>query len=280
MTVDPSQVYDYRAEQEKKARIEAERRRKVEEAEAARKAEEDRIAEEKRKVEEAERKEKEAAAKKEAEKERRKKAREEKKQSKNAATALTKMASTGGDPNAGYDGPPANDEEAEMRDMFKKMREFNSKNPAMLAKLWEEERRSHSSPSQPPQPKPASPVQAKKPGPPPKQAGVGASTPNGLNATPQTVPPSMKPFKKPDPTAKTPAQPSPQQPQAGPSSLWPPGKKGFLAEAAAKWLSSQTPGKAISKGQVLERLDSNPTYVQLCESMEAFGLKFERAALA
>jgi hypothetical protein len=48
-TVDPSQVYDFRAEREKKAKEETEKRRKMEEIEAAKKAKEARIAEEQRK---------------------------------------------------------------------------------------------------------------------------------------------------------------------------------------------------------------------------------------
>ncbi|KAK6400424.1 hypothetical protein LTR95_019307, partial [Oleoguttula sp. CCFEE 5521] len=62
-TVDPSHVYDFRAEREKKAKIEAEKQRKIDDEKAARKAEEDRLAAERRKVEEIKRKGEEQAAK-------------------------------------------------------------------------------------------------------------------------------------------------------------------------------------------------------------------------
>lgn len=302
-TVDPSQVYDLRAEREKKAKIEAEKRRKREAEEAARKAEEDRIAEEKRKVDEANREEEEAKRKEEEAKrkveaeaaaakraqqdrknEQRRKVREEKRQSKTAANALTQMASSGG-PSTNMDEAGLTAEEAEMRAMFKKMREFNTKNPAMLAKLWEEERRSHAASSQSPQAAAAkpTPVSAHQPAP----AKNGTST--ALSGS-TTTPAQMKSTAN---TSKAPAADTPVVPGLSAStaaavnqatqqstSLWPPGKKGLLADTAAKWLSTQNPTRTVTQAQILERLDQNPNYVQLCESLETLGLRFERAAFA
>jgi hypothetical protein len=188
-TVDPSQVYDFRAEREKKAKAEAEKRRKMEEIEAAKKAEEARIAEEKRRADEAVRQaedarrqaeetrrqaeemrineerrraeqakrkadEKTAAVKAavKAEAERKKEEQRKARESKNAASTLASLATSSNVQEPISAPPPANDEEAEMRAMFQKMREFNSKNPSMLAKLWEEERRTHAAQSQSPQP--------------------------------------------------------------------------------------------------------------------------------
>lgn len=68
-------------------------------------------------------------------------------------------------------------------------------------------------------------------------------------------------------------------PQAN-THLWPPGKKGLLAEIAACWLHSMNPQRVVTTSEILERLDLNPNYVQLCESLEAIGLRFERAAFA
>ncbi|KXT03393.1 hypothetical protein AC578_3966 [Pseudocercospora eumusae] len=287
-TVDPSQVYDWRAEAEKKARIEAERRRKME-AEAAvkkaeedarkaeeeaRKAEEERVATEQRDREEGERKAREAEEKKKAaqakKNEARKKAREEQKQSKTAATALQQMAassSAGGLMAAMMgDGPPANDEEAEMRAMFKKMREFNQKNPAMLAKLWEEERKQHAAAQENPQP-PAQPAVT---------AAASASAPTVGQAVAQQA---QRPTAS---SSIAPAQASPTAQQG--NSLWPPHKKGSLAEAASTWLGNlaynKTNGLTISKENILKILDTNPSYVQLCEAVEKTGVRFERSLLA
>lgn len=282
MTVDPSQVYDFRAEQQRKAEIEAVKRRQreaeaaqrkaEEDAETARKEEEERVEREQREAEETASKAAEAEAKKKAAQERkneqRRKAREEKRQSKTAATALTQMASgSGGDAGMmammGIDESvaPANAEEAEMRAMFKKMREFNAKNPQMLAKLWEEERTAHATQASSPQP--AKPAQTA----PPKQPKADATGPR----------PFTKPVAQASPAAATPTQ-------RASATLWPPHKKGSLAEAAAKWLNglaeNRSANKTIGKETVLKILDTNPSYVQLCESIEKNGIKFERSALA
>ncbi|KAI6961869.1 hypothetical protein KC332_g16282 [Hortaea werneckii] len=306
VTVNPSQVYDDRAERERLVRIEEERRRKREAEEAARKAEEERLAaaerrkqeearqveedrrkaeEDKRKAEEDRRKAEELEAKKSANQKRRaEKARQkraEKKESNTAATALAQMASS----NAGIDSeaPPANAEEAEMRAMFKKMREFNAKNPAMLAKMWEEERKAHASQS----------PQQTQPPPPPKSS---APPPTHSPATPAPTAQSqehdhqqLRPFQRPMPSQQQ-APPaaltitSPNQPVAAQAntSLWPPQKKGALAEAAGKWLLSlpENSGRRISTETIITILERNPSYVQLCEALEAHGFRFERSLLA
>ena len=334
-TVDPSQVYDFRAEREKKAKAEAEKRRKMEEIEAAKKAEEARIAEEKRKADEAVRQaaeakrqaeevkrqaeemrineerrraeqakrkadEKTAAVKAAAKAEAERKKEEQRKasESKNAASTLASLATSSNvlEPSSAVPPPPPiNDEEAEMRAMFQKMREFNSKNPSMLAKLWEEERRTHAAQSQSPQPSNAAQsAQPAQPAPKPSvHKKAPSSTPlSGSTATPAqlnvsrssnaTAPPSaataatgpMIPAKAPEANV---AQKN--APQAN-THLWPPGKKGLLAEIAARWLHSMNPQRVITTTEILERLDMNPIYVQLCESLEAMGLRFERAAFA
>jgi hypothetical protein len=324
-TVNPSQVYDDRAERQRQARIEAEKRRKREEQEAAarkaeeearkaeeaRKPEEERIAAERERVEAEKRKaEEEAAAaaiakqkaeqeatKRKEQAERRKKAREEKKASKSAASTLQQMASRGA---GAAEAPPANDEEAEMRAMFKKMREFNAKNPAMLAKLWEEERKAHASQSpqggSPAQPAaPAALQQAKAPAKQTKKAAQATQADQAAQAAPSGNAPSTgpgsqqyRPFQKPPAPAMAPvAAPAPTPTPASHSpgsaaSLWPPHKKGTLAEAAATWLMGlpENSGRRITREDVLKILETNPSYVQLCEKLERFGLRFERSLLA
>jgi hypothetical protein len=329
-TVDPSQVYDFRAEREKKAKAEAERRRKMDEIEASKKAEEERIAEERRKADEAVRQAEEAKRQAEgvsrqaeemrineerrraeqakrkaeektaavkaavkAEAERKKEEQRKARESKNAANTLASLATSSNIQESSSALPPANDEEAEMRAMFQKMREFNSKNPSMLAKLWEEERRTHAGQSQSPQPslaaQPAAP--APKPSAPKK---VPSSTPlSASTATPAqlTVSRSVN-SSAPTPTTTGATAGSTVQHQAPEANngqgaalqsntyLWPPGKKGLLAEIAARWLHSMNTHRVVTTSEILERLDTNPDYVQLCESLEAMGLRFERAAFA
>ncbi|KAI7516425.1 hypothetical protein KC316_g21113, partial [Hortaea werneckii] len=286
VTVNPSQVYDDRAERERLVRIEEERRRKREAEEAARKAEEERIAaaerrkqeeahrveEERRKAEDDRRKAEELEAKKSAnQKKRAEKARQkraEKKESNTAATALAQMASSNALPGVDSETPPANAEEAEMRAMFKKMREFNARNPAMLAKMWEEERKAHASQSpqqtQPPPPKSSAP-------PPTHSPATPAPTAQCQGQDNQ----QLRPFQRPMPSQQqAPAAStitSPNQPVAASAntSLWPPQKKGALAEAAGKWLLSlpENSGRRISTETIITILERNPSYVQLCEAL-------------
>ena len=328
-TVDPSQVYDFRAEREKKAKAEAERRRKMEEIEAAKKAEEARIAEEQRKADEAVRQAEEAKRQAEevrcqaeemrvneerrraeqakrkadektaavkaavkAEAERKKEEQRKARESKNAANTLASLATSSNVQEPISAPPPANDEEAEMRAMFQKMREFNSKNPSMLAKLWEEERRTHAAASQSPQPSAAAQPTAPAPKPSASKKGPSSTPLSASTATPA----QMSASHNANSTAPTPATAAAtgstthtqapaastaqgNAPQAN-THLWPPGKKGLLAEIAARWLHSMNPQRVVTTSEILERLDLNPNYVQLCESLEAMGLRFERAAFA
>ena len=272
-TVDPSQVYDNRAELQRKAQIEAEKRRKYEAEQAAKRAEEERVAAEQKRKEEEETAKADEEAKKKAEQQRkneqRKKAREEKKQSKSAASALQQMA-TGA---ARDSSVPENEEEKQMREMFQKMREFNSKNPALLAKLWDEERKAHESAK-------ASPASASKV--PAQQRAPSAASPTAAAAPAKPTPPKVA-----SPAVQKAAKPAaPQQPRVpatqANTSLWPPHKKGAIAEATARWLASlpDNVGKSIHPEVVLNILNSNPAYVQLCEALEHLGMKFERSTLA
>lgn len=308
-TVDPSQVYDFRAEREKKERAEAEKRRKREEVEAAKRAEEARIAQEKRKADEVKRQAEElqaqearraeeakrlageqaAAARVEAHRkeEEQRKVRE----SKSAASTLASLATSNSIPNM-PESPPLNEEEAEMRAMFKKMREFNTKNPTMLAKLWEEERRSHASHSRSPQPASASQPVSTQPKPSVPQNDASSTPLSGSTTTPNQMKPFSNTPKPKAPAAKaTPSAPvnrpapdnqgtSANQGPAANANLWPPGKKGWLADVAARWLHSVNLHRAVTPKEMLDLLDRNPNYVQLCEALEANGLKFDRADFA
>jgi hypothetical protein len=335
-TVDPSQVYDFRAGRENKAKAEAGKRCKMEDIEAAKRAEGTRIAEEKRKAdkavrqaeeakrqaeemkrqaeelrvngerrwaEQAKRKadEKTAAVKAAVKVEAARKKEEQRKirESKSAADISASFATSSNVQDSENMPPPVSDEEAEMRAMFQKMREFNSKNPAMLAKLWEEERRCYAVQSPSPQPSvataPASKPSARKKIAPVMPLSASTATRNQVKAfhgATMTGPTHTAPSVNGSPTHNQVSKAS--IPQANASQVtvshthvpaanthfWPPGKKCLLAEIAARWLHSVNPHRVVTTSEILERLDMNPNYVQLCESLEAMGLRFERAVFA
>lgn len=302
-TVNPSQVYDNRAELQRKAQIEAEKRRRYEaeqaekkrqhEAEqaehAAKTAEEERVEAERRKAEEEARRieEKEAKQKAAAQKkvEQRKKAREDKRMS--SGTANAAPAQSPAPPEQGS-APQETDEEAQMRAMFQKMREFNAKNPAMLARLWEEERRTHAqAQSQSPQPASVSPALQKVTAPAAAPASRGSAPPPASSNPPAVVPQAVAAVTPQQPQVQPPTivNTAPVVPPANPqtaTTLWPPHKKGAIANAAASWLRTQpqNANSTITTDSVQQLLDRNPSYVQLCEALEAMGLRFERTALA
>ena len=281
MTVDPSQVYDNHAELQRKAHIEADKRRKYEAEQAAKRAEEERIAEEKRKDEEAKKKAEEEASAKKADQERknaqRRKAREEKKQSKSAATTLAQMAAGMAEAASAGGGDP---DEEEMRKMFQKMREFNAKNPELLAKLWDEERKSHerSKAQSPPQQSAAS-------GPSKSAPAAGRGQQQGSKAPVKSTQPKPRSTStNASPTKESSAGPQAQAKSPGTANtfLWPPHKKSSLSEATAKWLNAM-PANAnmqVVPETVLGILNNNPSYVELCQSLEALGVKFDRSQLA
>jgi hypothetical protein len=380
VTVDPSQVYDFRAEQQRKARIEADRREKRAAEEALRQAERDRHdaenvakrAEEQRREAEAQQAEVE---KQRVEAERQRLAAEQQMADENArkakegadkkaeaakarkARAQEKKAkaSTAQIPTATVAEPAVQstvlDEEAQMRAMFAKMREFNQRNPEMLAKLWDEERSAHvesvvespsivdTNPTEPISrstptvtafvPKPTGKAQSQnRPAQPNTSAArkvsaqhnkslqsptpvpltnTNASTPTGTGFPTQTAPTSNTVGKsnaigsssKQTATSAAVQNPAASSPMsnlassealraAGSASaentLWPSHKKGTLSEVAAKWLSglpqNAHAGRAIGKHEILSMLETNPSYVQLCELIEANGIKFERSAFA
>lgn len=263
-TVDPMAVYDPWPEYQRKQAAQHAI------LDAAR-AEEERIAEETRKLEEQKREEErkqqeeeEARLRASQPKPRAKKAQ---KQQANATEAASAASSADG---------PAEALESEIRAMMAKMRELNSKDPALLARIWEEERRAKA---------PKSPTAQNKPAP-------QSATPQPAQAA-QTVTPQAANSKKkatPKPAAKpaTPAvpqafpvrqvQPTPTRPTG--NTHWPPEKKAHLASAAAAYLNAQNDVRKVEPSQILGLLNSNPSYIELCEQLEQMGLKLDRAVFA
>lgn len=314
-TVDPSQVYDRWPEQQQRIR-EAERRRAEEEAEKAKKeefekklaereeatrfAEQAKKAEETRKVEEA-RKAEQAKVDLEAKKveDDRRAAQDASDKAGDAQSMAAFATAMGGTP------PVGNDLEAEILAMFKKMRDFNEKNPSMLARLWDQERRAHIAKVHSPAASPAEPAATRAIQPPqrpaqPTTSKVASAAPIRIPST-AAVQPLVQPLDSTavrsqttvgaasayaGPAKQNAAPPStsssePTQTSSGPA-IWPPGKKSHLAGAAAKWLNArpENAGKHITPDVVVTLLDSNPSYLLLCESLESIGLSVDRAAFA
>ncbi|KAH7095580.1 hypothetical protein FB567DRAFT_430335 [Paraphoma chrysanthemicola] len=265
-TVDPMAVYDPWPEYQRKQ--EALRAQKA--IEGAVRADEERIAEEGQKAEEAkkedERKRQEALAAASQPK--------AKKRQQSAAEPPVPAAT------------PTNPEEAleaEIRAMMAKMRELNSKDPALLARIWEEERRAKASPKSPTVPNRST----EQPGSVASASVAQASTPQVANQRKKAVPKEAMSTSVTKPATPVPASAAPMRAQAQPSSvrqggntIWPPEKKAQLASAAAEYLRSQNPGNPVDSARILTMLDGNPSYIELCEQLERMGLKLDRAAFA
>jgi hypothetical protein len=166
--------------------------------------------------------------------------------------------------------------EVEIRAMMAKMRELNGKDPTLLARIWEEERRTKASPKSPTvqrstaQPNAADFAQAGQ--------AMQADTPQIANQRKKAAT-----TKSATPVPATPVT----QPAQGASSLrhggntiWPPEKKTHLASAAAMYLNIQNVNNPVDAARVLSMLDGNPSYIELCEQLEHLGLKLDRAAFA
>lgn len=268
-TVDPSAVYDPWPEYQRKQ--EAIRAQKA--IEDAARAEEERRAEQIRKEDESKRKAEEDRAR-EAEMEQSKQARRKSQPSSavGVGSALTNVApdSTGGDGT-----------EAEIRALMAKMRELNNKDPALLARIWEEERRAKA-------PNKSPTVQAKAaPQPTTTIQTSQSSRPQAANQRKKAVPkePPTPSAVRPatpvaQPVARTPAPAVPSTSRSGGNTIWPPEKKAQLATAASTYLNTHNSSRHLDASEILRMLDGNPSYIELCEQLESMELKLDRAAFA
>lgn len=207
--------------------------------------------------------------------------------------------------------------EVQMKEMFRKMREFNAADPNMLARLWQQERdeylsadlqekdtgavtdntlratspKANTSSAR----KPRS-TQAKKikvvlessisatPGAP----TVAPFAPNASLARPMTNIPTSGPQSV-RPAASAASQVTPAAPVTPVVPLkpvgtitWPADKKQTLTAAASKILQDMpgNTGKLISPAQISEILDNNPAYIELCTAIESLGFKVDRVQFA
>ncbi|USP74384.1 hypothetical protein yc1106_01658 [Curvularia clavata] len=170
--------------------------------------------------------------------------------------------------------------EVEIRAMMAKMRELNNKDPALLARIWEEERKAKAPrPSiqtkPPPQAAIARPTQPAHASRPPPAISRESTTPREVTnahvskpATPATA--HAVPVRQ----AQIPANRPPG------TTIWPQQKRAELAKAAAQYLNSQECLHKVTPGRILSLLNENPSYIQLCEQLEQMNLKLDRAAFA
>ena len=271
-TVDPMAVYDPWPEYQRKQAAQKA-------TEDAAHAEEERVAEEARKVEEQKREEE---CKRQEEEESRlrqsqPKSNEKKGQKQQASTPEAVPAAS-----SSSDGP-AEALESEIRAMMAKMRELNSKDPALLARIWEEERRAKVPELPTTQNNPASQFAAPQPA-----QSVQTTTPQATNSKKKATPKQATDTNVPKPTTPVVPQSFPVR-QAQPNenatrftgnTVWPPEKQAHLASAAAAYLNGQNDVQKVEPGQILSLLNSNPSYVELCELLEKMGLKLDRAVFA
>ncbi|KAL1382499.1 hypothetical protein HDK64DRAFT_320195, partial [Phyllosticta capitalensis] len=271
-TVDPIQIYDPYPDIQR--RLEAERAAKVLQERAR--------AEKKRMEQEAEARKQEELRREEERKAEEQRQIEEQRQAEEPGGAPA--PSTAHAPSsAGIGGPSTAGEgdESQMRLLMEQMRALNAKNPAMMARIWEEERvRSNTSPAQ--RTAQSGPAQSPQPQKSPAQQTqiVEQRRPTPAAATQQAPQPVHHIQQAPQPTHPI------QQPQATPSSgsgtVWPVDKMDQISRAASDFLNA-APGNAnkqITSEQIYDLLNRKPTYIELCQWLETQGLKFERATFA
>ncbi|KAL9091792.1 MAG: hypothetical protein Q9159_001164 [Coniocarpon cinnabarinum] len=312
VTVDPNQVYDRTAELEREMlkaeairKAEEERRADQEREEEAKKRKEQQEAEDAKKMAEARKLSQKGAASNEAPKKKRNRKSNNTKAANGdaaanaAAMTLMKTANLG----AGEGNPE--DIESQMRAMFAKMRELNSKNPDLLSKMWQQERDSYFA-DEADKPKPA---ESQK-GPADALASTKATKPK-KKTTPKKIKPadhttvstqshegaskSQQPASNArqavsnnhaSPQNKTSAESiqsaSKLSEKANGKTVWPEKRKAQLAQSASSLIGKmpENGGRTVPPDEIAGILDSNPSYLELCQQIEAKGFRLNKSQFA
>jgi hypothetical protein len=264
-TVDPMAVYDPWPEYQRK---QVAQKTVVDIARAA----EERIAEEARKAEEQRKEEEHRRQEEYWLRQPKPKLKEQKTQKQQPNTTEAIFAAPGGNDS------PEEALKTEIRAMMAKMRELNSKDPALLARIWEEERKAKVLKSPTTQNKTTPQATAAQP--------IQASTPQVANSRKKTVPREAVNTSVPRPAPPAVAQAVPFKQAVTTASrptgntVWPPEKKTLFAIAATVYLNGQNVAHRIEPSRILSLLHSNPSYIELCEQLEEMGLKLDRAVFA
>jgi len=208
------------------------------------------------------------------------------------AAAMTLLqAANGGENSNGSSTRPETELEKQMREMFKKMREFNTMNPDMLSRLWQEERDAHLAAEATPEATKAAeltqpqdpPISTSKQFKPKKDTAKpdqanGAIPVAQLSISQQDIAPqpSLQQTQAQAPTQTMPGNAS----ATSKGTIWPADKKASLAAAAAEILVTSNPGKVVSSKDISTMLDQNPSYVELCEQLQGKGFVVDRSKFA
>lgn len=222
------------------------------------------------------------------------------------AAAMTLLQAANGDGTATATSTrPETELEKQMREMFKKMREFNSMNPDMLSRLWQEERDAHlaaeatpetnkvaeaGQPQEVPSSKPKSKskkaadgTSSTKPPPPRKKKSAVQTADQVSTEVAQNMTQQQHHAPQPQaamPQTQTPTQSTPRVVSATNGTIWPADKKASLAAAAADILTTSNPGKVVSSQEISTMLNQNPSYVELCEQLQGKGFVVDRSKFA
>ena len=158
-----------------------------------------------------------------------------------------------------------------------KLRAMNEQHPELLAQIWEQERQQHLHKIQAAEPPKLSPQV-------PMLAAPLAKQPPKEERTPAARQPKRS-VSVHLPTKSTLRDRSTQSPASTPQtreSRWPQEKKDQISRSATAWLNAFEKNKDfhISVDAFRQILDRNPTYIELCEQLEAMGCTLERGAFA
>ncbi|KAF2632313.1 hypothetical protein BU25DRAFT_406868 [Macroventuria anomochaeta] len=260
-TVDPTAVYDPWPEYQRQQAIKDAKRAEKERKEEAPRKEKERIEDEERKQKEAEEEARQAQI---AGSQPKTSAEKAQKQAAIPAAAPAE-ASAGG-----------SELEAEIR---AKVREFIGKDPELLARIWVEERGSKAPNKLPtvtikPAPHSAVVPPAQVPTPPVANQRKKATPRESLSS------PSAKAATSVQAQAVPARAPAATPLRIGGNTIWPPDMKLELAKAAAHYLATKNLDRPLEAGQILQMLNSNPSYIELCEQLEEMGFKLDRSIFA
>jgi hypothetical protein len=167
------------------------------------------------------------------------------------------------------------DPQEEIKEVMTKLRAMNEQHPEQLARIWEEERQLHLKKASAEQ-SPHNPRPSLKP-------AVSQTQQVQLSATHHSKYSASNPSPSLPPQRDRSTQP-PASALNGRHSGWPPEKKEQKSKSAILWLNAFAGNKNnnfhISVETFGHLLDKNPTYIELCEQLEAMGSALDRGDFA
>ena len=182
--------------------------------------------------------------------------------------------------------------EAEVKAMMTKLRELSSKDPTLLAQIWEQERKAQTSSKTKEKPvdlqrqlngpsvgESRNAEKAQK-----STSDVAASeVQRSMNPSVSNIQYSQKP--KAAPKSNEVAGPKDSRTPTDPlnkGTEWPPDKKVHVAAAASECINKDPENKDryITSHEISALLDTNPSYIELCEVLESRGFRIARGSLA